>query len=61
MNRKQRRGGAPRTVDPTGKQAATVRLVVAVTPTEHARLAREAKQQQVTLSELVRRTLRGAA
>jgi len=53
----QRRGGAPRTVDPTGKHKASVRLAVAITPAQHRRLVAEARQLRVTLSELVRRRL----
>jgi hypothetical protein len=51
---RKNKGGAPRSVDPKGRECATKRVVFALTPTQFAQLQAEAKRRKLPLSVLVR-------
>lgn len=54
---KARRIGRPRSIDPTGRKAATRRVSVLVTDEQHAALMREARAAGVSVATLVRSRL----
>lgn len=54
---KQGRVGRPRTIDPTGRKAATRRVSAMLTDEQHAALAKEARAAGVSVAELVRSRL----
>jgi len=52
--RRNSRGGAPLRVDPKGRERATARLAVALTPSQLAALQAKAKRRGLPVSVLVR-------
>ena len=49
--------GRPRTIDPTGRKAATRRVSAMLTDEQHAALVREARAAGVSVATLVRSRL----